>query len=249
MELNWSTFLLEILNFVVLVWILKRFLYRPVLDAIARRKAGIERTLDDAKAAKAEAEELQARYESRLSQWNEEREAAREKLRREIAEERDRLKAALEQELDREREKANVLEAKQREDALRKFQEIGLEQGGRFVARLLSDLASPELDIRLFDLAMAQLDELPEERLVAIRMACEESSEEAGVATAFPLDAGRRRQLAEKLGAILGMPVSCRFAEDASLLAGVRVTLGPWVFQANLQDELRSFAAAAHEPA
>ena len=49
MELNWSTFILEIINFLVLIWILKRFLYKPVLDVIARRRAGIEKTLSDAR--------------------------------------------------------------------------------------------------------------------------------------------------------------------------------------------------------
>ncbi len=39
MELNWSTLLLEIVNFLVLVWILKRFLYRPVLQVIEERRS------------------------------------------------------------------------------------------------------------------------------------------------------------------------------------------------------------------
>lgn len=247
MELNGSTFLLEILNFLVLMWILKRFLYKPVLETIARRRAEVERTLSSARAAQAEAAALQIEYDSRLGQWSVEREAAREGLRREIAEERQRLLAAVEQELEREREKARVLDEKHRADALRKYEALALAQGTRFVTRLLASLAGPELDIRLFDLALRQWDTLPEERLNAIRLACEETPEEAEVVTAYPLDAGRRRLLQEKLGSLSGMPVVCHFAEEAALLAGLRVTLGPWVFQANLQDELKSFAASAHE--
>ena len=45
MQLDWSTFILEILNFLILVWILKRFLYKPILTMIAERKAAIEQTL------------------------------------------------------------------------------------------------------------------------------------------------------------------------------------------------------------
>ncbi len=51
MELNWTTFALEIVNFLILVWILKRFLYKPVLEAIARRKTAIDKTLSDAAGA------------------------------------------------------------------------------------------------------------------------------------------------------------------------------------------------------
>jgi F-type H+-transporting ATPase subunit b len=247
-ELNWSTFLLEILNFLVLLWILKHFLYQPVLDTIAKRRAGIEQTLANAQAIRTEADAMQSQYETRLNQWNEEREAARETLRQEIAEERERLLAALEDELERGREKARVLDEKLREDALRKYQETSLELGARFVARLLSELAGPDLESRLFDLALRQLDSLPEARINAIRLACEETPEEAEIATAYPLDAQHRRRLAEKLGRLLGMPVTCRFVEDSQLMAGLCITLGPWVFHANLQEELKSFASSAHEP-
>ena len=50
MELTWSTFILEIINFLILVWILKRFLYKPVMDAIAKRRASIEQSMQDAAA-------------------------------------------------------------------------------------------------------------------------------------------------------------------------------------------------------
>jgi F-type H+-transporting ATPase subunit b len=247
-ELNWSTFLLEIINFVVLLWILKHFLYQPVLDTIARRRAGIEQTLVNAQAIRAAAEAMQSQYESRLNQWNEEREAARETLRKEIAEERESQLASLKDDLVRGREKAKVLDEKLLEDALRKYQEASLDTGARFVSRLLSELTGPELEIRLFDLALRQLDALPEARLSAIRLACEETPEEAEVATAYPLGPLHRQRLSEKLGRLLGMPVSSRFVEDSGLLAGLRITLGPWVFQANLQEELKSFASSAHEP-
>ena len=43
--------MLEVVNFLVLVWMLKRFLYKPVLEAIAQRKAAIDKTLSDAASA------------------------------------------------------------------------------------------------------------------------------------------------------------------------------------------------------
>ena len=45
MEFGWSTFLLEIINFLVLVWLLHRFFYRPVLDIVAERQRQIESSL------------------------------------------------------------------------------------------------------------------------------------------------------------------------------------------------------------
>lgn len=247
LELNWSTFLLEIVNFFVLLWILKHFLYRPILETIAKRRGDIEASLASAQQIRAEAESVQTQYESRLRQWNAERESAREALRIEMDGERRRLREALQQELALEREKAKVLEEKLHSDALRQYQETSLALGASFVSRLLTELAGPALETRLFDLAMKQLDGLSKAQLNAIRLACEATPEEAEVATAYPLSPTQRRQLEETLGNVLGLPVACRFVEFAELLAGLRITLGPWVFDANLQAELKSFAQAAHD--
>jgi len=247
-ELNWSTFLLEILNFLVLLWILKRFLYKPVLDVIAQRRAAIEKTLADAQAHQIAAESLKSRYEGRLAEWEQEKEKVLEDLHREMLKERERLLDDLDAELNKEREKARVLNERRKDDDLRKYQETSLELGVRFVSRLLSRLAGPELDTRLFDLALEQLDDLPVDRLESIHLACQACSGQVGVASAYPLDNGRRELLRQKLDSLLGIPVACRFSEDASLMAGLRITLGPWILLANLQDELKGFADAAQEP-
>ena len=63
MEFDWTTFTLEIINFLILVWILKRFLYRPILDVIAKRRAGIEKTLADAQRIETEAIEIKQQNE------------------------------------------------------------------------------------------------------------------------------------------------------------------------------------------
>ena len=50
MEFDWTTFALEALNFLVLVWLLKRFFYRPVLAVIEARRAETAKTIADAEA-------------------------------------------------------------------------------------------------------------------------------------------------------------------------------------------------------
>ena len=50
MQIDWTTLVLEIINFLVLVWILKRFLYRPVMEAIAARQQRVEGKLAEARA-------------------------------------------------------------------------------------------------------------------------------------------------------------------------------------------------------
>ena len=58
MALDWMTFVLELINFLVLIWILNRFLYRPLMNVIAQRKAAIHKTLSDAEVTRSAAQAL-----------------------------------------------------------------------------------------------------------------------------------------------------------------------------------------------
>ena len=148
MELNWTTFILELINFVVLIWILNRFLYRPVMNVIAQRKAAIQKTLSEAETTRSDAQALQSQYENRLTEWEQEREKARGQLRDEISAERNRLLEDLRAELDQEREKAAAVEQRRLKDFAQQAEASAIALGGTFVSRLLSRLGGPELEGR-----------------------------------------------------------------------------------------------------
>jgi F-type H+-transporting ATPase subunit b len=42
MQFNWSTFAFQIVNFLILVFILHKVLYKPITNIIAKRRAAIE---------------------------------------------------------------------------------------------------------------------------------------------------------------------------------------------------------------
>ena len=131
MELNWTTFILELINFVVLIWILNRFLYRPVMNVIAQRKAAIQKTLSEAETTRSDAQALQSQYENRLTEWEQEREKARAQLRDEISAERNRLLDNLRAELDQEREKAAAVEQRRLKDFAQQAEATAIAQGER----------------------------------------------------------------------------------------------------------------------
>jgi F-type H+-transporting ATPase subunit b len=249
-ELNWTTFVLEILNFLVLVWLLKRFFYLPVMGMIERRRQAIAAELGQAEDKQRQAQELQQQYENRLADWEQEREAARQQLCSEMEEERRRLQAGLQQELEAERQKAEVLAERTLAEQQRQIEVLALEQGARFVARLLESVASPEVPDRLFAHLLEQLEHLPPAQREALRLSAESSRAalvEAEVLSAYPLSDTQRQQLREQIGARVPHKLRCEFHEDRKLIAGLRITVGPWVMHANLHDELKTFAAIAHE--
>jgi len=246
-QLDWSTIILEIINFLVLVWILKRFLYKPVLDIIAKRRAGIEATVAKAEQTQKEAEALKEQYEGRVADWEQERAQARETLQTELDAERQRRLEALQGELKNERDKARVADERRLAEARRHIEQQAVNQSAQFAAKLLGRLSGPELDKQLVHLLLDEMHNLPAGRATTLREQAAAHESGADIVSARSLDDDRRRQIEEALHALFARPVPCRFRVDPDLIAGVRITLGPWVLRANLRDELQGFAELSHE--
>ncbi len=248
MELNWTTFVLEIANFLVLVWLLKRFFYKPVKAMIAKRQQGIEDKLQHSKEMQQQAEELRAQYENRLDDWEGERQEARKQLQQEIDAERSRMLSELQLGLEAERKKSEVLAARQAKEQLRQSETRALELGARFASRLLNGVASEEMQARLIELLMAELQQLGPAQRDALLHASENILPlSAQVISAYPLNQNQQTALEQYLDELLPGPLEYDYSQDPELIAGVRITVGSWVIHANLHDELKTFANMPHE--
>jgi F-type H+-transporting ATPase subunit b len=268
LELNWSTFALEIFNFLVLVWILKRFLYQPVLNVITRRRETIENQQAEARQLHADADALKERYEHRLADWEQERQKAMDKLRLELEENRLHQLENLKAELAQEEEKNQVARSRQDKQLIREIEQRALQQGAEFASRLLTEAAGPELENRLFDLLLDGLSLMPADQIsdlsnkwgdsperILVMPADQisdlsnkwgDSPERILVTSAYPLADEKQHQLEETLCKATGLSAPVFYERDAKLLAGLNITIGAWVLQLNVRDELQGFMEFAH---
>ncbi len=244
MELGWPTFVLQVVNFLVLVWLLKRFLYKPVLEAIARRKAAIDQTLREAADKENAAEVLARQYQNRLAEWESEKQKLRAEVVEEINTQRTQMTAALENALKQEREKAHVLEERRLNQLESQKEAEAIAKGVQFMARLLGRAANSALEERLIDITLEDLLRLPEEQIAALRMVSRQSGLQIKVTSAYALTDDQRQRISEKLRLVTDDHLTVDFKEDRHLLAGIRISVGPWVLRANLEDELQFFAKA-----
>jgi len=249
MDFDWSTFVLEIINFLVLVWILKHFLYRPILDVIKQRRADIEKEMADARRIATEADALKRQSEQNLAQWTLRKDAANVRLREELAAERERLMSELETSITKERERHRVLDEREQRNFQRGIEEQGIAQGASFAARLLGRVASPALETRLYALLLEDLRSMRKEDQAAVTDVAATPGLQLKVQSAFVLDAAKRAELEQTLSDVLGkvLPVEfllIEYRENPELLAGLQVSIGPWILHANLRDELQFFSGA-----
>ncbi|MEJ2576063.1 MAG: F0F1 ATP synthase subunit delta [Gammaproteobacteria bacterium] len=245
MDLNWTTIVLEIVNFLVLVWILKRFLYQPVLRVIEERRRRVEASLAEARQREQQAEQLRSQYENRVAEWQQERQAAREALQQELQQQRAQALEALETSLEDARQKAQVREHRRWQELTDSAERNGLEQGARFASRLLEQLAGPELEARIVALTSKDLAGLPEEQRAALRRAAQAAGNQVQVETAHPLNPRQRDSVEHAVRSVLGEDLSCRYRETPALIAGLRLSVGDWWVGLDLRDELKGFVDTA----
>ncbi|MFI3158186.1 MAG: F0F1 ATP synthase subunit delta [Methylococcaceae bacterium] len=247
MEFNPSTFVHEIINFLILIWILQRLFYKPLLEVIAKRKQFIDQSLSEAKNLKLHAEQQCSLYENRQKLWEQEKQAAVNALHRQLEAERraslDKLNADLEQE----RQKAKVTLLRQQRELRQQTEKQALQNGAKFAGMLLQQSAGPELEARLFNLLVDNLTTLPEACKLCLTLLGTKKSVPVKITSAYPLLDEMRQQLEQKLASLINSQINFQYHQDETLIAGLRMDIGAWVLNANLQHELIGFTEIGYE--
>ena len=248
MEFNLSTFILEIINFLILIWILQRLFYRPLLSVIAKRKQHIDQTLNDAKELQQQAEQQRSLYENRQKLWEREKQDAIAVLHQQFEIERREHLEKLANELEQERQKAKVALLKQQQELQQQAEKIALKNGAKFAEMLLKQTASPVLEARLFNLLIDKLASLPESCKQSLSGLNVKKALPIKITSAYLLSIDMRQQLEQKLVTLINCPINFQYHQDENLIAGLRVDIGAWVLNANIQHELIGFTEIDYEP-
>ena len=248
MELDATTFALEIVNFLVLLWLLWRFLYRPMqraLDARAQAAAQLLRQQDERKAAldarDAALERQQLELAARQS-------AAEHDLLGEIDAQRQKLLTGLKRDLEAERQRAMARLDQELQNA-RLQTDVQLRQrAADFVAGYLRRLANPAVEATVIELFLADLAHQPQQARAALRDGRDARHEDAAhidIATVYaPGDALRARveqAICELMGEAPQAIPRIEWRLDPSLLAGIRVHLPGHQIEASLQRGVDAF--------
>jgi F-type H+-transporting ATPase subunit b len=245
LQFDWTTFCLEVLNFLVLVWILQRLLYRPVLNLLDARQQKIRDESDQAVQLRAEAEALRKEYDSRIQNLTTEQDLLHQKLEQELAQARavalDELKQTLVDEAAKFHSRNTALNTANEAIQLQKARAIAYQQA----AGMLFDLATPQLThsiAQVFLHDLSRLQETDQERLHKAALMAVKEGEAIEVISAHPLAAEDCSALRQAISGLAGLELQFSFTENPELIAGIRVLAGECLLHANLVDELKFFS-------
>lgn len=240
MTLDPLTFIFEIINFLVLLWLLKRFLYKPVQQAIMQRQQQAAAALNAAVVREQAAAAALATHTQALQDWQHEKQHRQNALHAELAEERDKtlltIQAAAQTEKQRLQSLAIQDQARQALAMQQQAATLALKMSRHFLQRC----AGHELDDLLFKLFLDDLSCLSSEQKEQLRQALNGNGS-VQLHSARPLSAAQQNTLSNALQALLAAPLTCHFDIRADLISGLRIEIGAQVLHANLADELAFF--------
>jgi F-type H+-transporting ATPase subunit b len=226
MQIDWLTVAAQIVNFLVLVWLLQRFLYRPITRAMARREERIETRLSEAKAAR---EEVEAQA-GRLREQQQALEASREELLSEARQEADAVRARLEDDVRKEMEARRKTWQDHLEDEREAFATRLRQRAGHqvidIVGRVLRDYAGSDLAGQVAGTFADRLASLDAEERDKLKQAAGRAEGPARVESSVALKPGPRSRITRAIHACVARDIDVEYHEDADLLLGIRLTIG-----------------------
>ena len=247
MPIDWFTVVAQAINFLILVWLLKRFLYKPILRAIDEREKGIASQLAAAEAKKAEAQKERDDFQHKNEEFDQERAALLKKVTDEATAERQHL-------LDEARKDADSLRAK-RQEALRNEQRNLSQEIIRWTQKEVFSIARKTLA----DLATASLEEqMSEAFVVRLRVEWRGKGPTGGrpqelrrtrCACAVPsiCHAAQRSAIERAVKETFAADIQIQFETSPELISGIELSANGQKVAWSIADYLATLAKSAAE--
>ncbi|NBB87544.1 MAG: F0F1 ATP synthase subunit B [Bacteroidetes bacterium] len=226
MEIDWFTFGAQIANFLILVGLLKRFLYGPILEAMDRREETITARLDDAREKRAEAEREAETYRSMQEEFERERDERRAEAERAAEERRQQLIHEARTEVEQLEEEWHEALARERASFLEDLSERAVKETIAVARRALNDLADARLEAQSFEIFLERLRTLEGAPRRDLAEALQSTKGAATVRSTFGLSDQQQDRVRNALTAYAEETPALTTETDDTLGFGVELRVG-----------------------
>ena len=247
MLIDWFTVGAQALNFLILVWLMKRFLYKPILHAIDEREKRVATELANADKKKAEAQKESDEFKHKNEEFDQQRAALLRKATEEAKAERQRL-------LDEARKAADALSAKRQETLRNEEHNLHRAISRRtqhevfaIARKALTDLATTSLEERMGEVFTRRLREMDGHAKSDLAKVLKTASDPALVRSAFDLPAEQRAAIQNALNEAFSAEIHIRFETAPDLISGIELTTNGQKVAWSIADYLTSLKKAVDD--
>ncbi len=215
------TVIAQIINFLILIYLLKRFLFSRIIKIMDDREMQITGRMQDAEAVKEEAQkelEKQRRIREELQQkWNEMLAQAKKDARKK----REELVRDARKKIDEEQKNWREAILKQQTAFLRDLRHLSCEQVCQISRKVLSDLASEKLENQLIENFLIQLTQLTKKEKADFVWFIDRDERRIWVNSSFRLTREKQSEIKKTLEEIIGDKVEIDFKVSPDLICGI----------------------------
>lgn len=240
MLIDWFTVGAQIVNFLILVFLLKHFLYGRIIDAMDRREAKIAARLEEAERKRSEAEEETGKYRRKNEEFDARKDDMLSDAKKQADDRRNELIEEARKEVDETRRKWQESVLQEKSSFL---QELKKRAGAEIYAiarKTLAELSEAGLERQMITVFINRLQELDKKESIGRSESLGGSEEKVTVTSAFEIGKKEREKISSAVHRQIGKDAGLSWNVAPELISGIELRAGGKVVTWNLDSYLKS---------
>jgi len=246
-NIDWFTVSAQIVNFLILVWLLNRFLYQPVLNAIDAREQRIANELQEAVAIKADADQQRQRYHRKQAELEQQRAELTADAVQQAEAERQRLIDAARNEIAQSSEQWRAALAAQQQSLQQQLTRRIQQEVFAIARKTLADLATVDLQQQMINVFIQRLQQQSNELAVPLSALASGKPGKILIRSPFELNKEQRLSIRETLEKVAQQSLDIYFESRADLLCGLELMVDGFKIAWSIDDYLDRMESGLNE--
>lgn len=247
MHIDWFVFLAQIFNFLLLMYLLKRFLYGRIIKAMDDREAKIAARFAEADELKAKAEEEARLYEKRNQVLSEKKETMLNEATMAAEAKRKELMDKVREEVDAVKTRWQDMLVREQDAFFHDLRQRAAKQLYATARKALSDLADADLEERIVDEFIRRIQALDAEKSAQLRKAISGGGNRVTIQSAFGIPASRQAQIEEVLKKQITNGFTLRYLREPDIVSGIEMRVNGHKIAWSLNEYLETLVESLTE--
>jgi F-type H+-transporting ATPase subunit b len=240
MKIDWFTVIAQVINFLLLVWLLKRFLYKPILQAVDEREKSIAAQLQDAEQKKAVAEQEQQEFSKKNAEFDRQKKSITDQVIADSKAERQRLFDEARQDAQQLRDRLNAASRTNLETISDEIIQRTQDEVFAISKKLLTDLSTLTLEEQIIHVFIDRLQAMTEEEKNSFLQTVTSGASPILIESAFPMTDKQQAAIRQALTALSGSDLSCTFSTDPGVIGGIELRVNGFKLAWSIAEYLKS---------
>ncbi len=238
--IDWFTVCAQIFNFLILVYLLKRFLYGPIIAAIDKREENISARIQETEQKRLAAEEEINTFRKKNEEFELRREEMHARMKEEVDSQKKQLLENSRQEIEDITTRWNESVMQERDVFLRNLKQRVIDQVYAITRQALADLAATDIEQNIVNVFIKKISEYDEAKGEKITHSLQNPAEGIKIATSFELPGDQRDLILKAVRTLRAENREVEFIVSKDILCGIELRENGYVIGWNLEDYLKS---------